>query len=306
MLDVCLLGCGGMIPLPDRWLTSLLLRYNGHMLLIDCGDGTQIPVRMADWGFRHIDILLLTHYHADHISGLPGFLLTLGNSMRTEPLTIAGPPGLHEIMKGVRIMAPDVQFNINLVELSDREPSELDIGDFHIRSVPMEHTDPCLGYSIEIRRLPLFNVEKAEANAVPQALWESLHQGKTVCSEDTTYTPEMVIDKYRKGLKIAYTTDSRPKEAFVALARDSDLMICEGMYGDPNKLEKALVNKHMMFSEAAQMARDAHVKRLWLTHFSPSLHEPRLYLRQTQEIFKHTELGENLKKIELRFPETKE
>ncbi len=301
MLDICLLGCGGMIPLPERWLTSLLLRYNGHMLLIDCGDGNQIPVRMAGWGYKHIDTLLLTHYHADHISGLPGFLLTLGNSMRTEPLTIVGPKGLNKIMEGVRIIAPDISFNIELIELSIDAPSIITSGEFRIRSVPMDHTDPCLAYSVEIDRLPHFNEDKAHHNQVPVEAWQKLHKGNIVEYKGVTYKPKMVLDYPRKGLKVCYTTDSRPTKGFVDLAQNADLMVCEGMYGDPEKIVKAEQNKHMMFSEAATMAKLAGVKRLWLTHFSPSLHEPRLYLNETQAIFKHTELGENLKKAVLNF-----
>jgi len=301
MVDICLLGCGGMIPLPNRWLTSLLVRYNGKMILIDCGEGNQIPIRTLGWGFKNIDVILLTHYHADNIAGLPGFLLTLMNSMRTDPLTIAGPPGLLRIMEGVRILAPDVHYNINLVELSEDAISELKIGEFYIKSIPVYHTDSCLAYSIDIKRQPKFNVEKAENNKVPVRYWESLHNGMTIENEDGCYTPSMVSGKDRKGIKISYTTDTRPTKEFVDFSRDSDLLICEGMYGEKEKIVKAEKNRHMMFYEAAQIAYEANVKKLWLTHFSPSLSNPRLYLEETKLIFKKTELGENLKKIRLYY-----
>lgn len=301
MVDICLLGCGGMIPLPNRWLTSLLVRYNGKMILIDCGEGNQIPVRMTGWGFKSIDAILLTHYHADHIAGLPGFLLTLMNSMRVEPLIIAGPPGLYRIMEGVRILAPDVKFNIQLIELSENHISDLQVGDFYIKSIPVYHTDLCLGYSININRLPKFDINKAKGNNVPVKLWQALHNGLTIKENDIEYRPSLVLGKKRKGLKISYSTDTRPTRGFVDFAKNSDLMICEGMYGDRDKIGKAQKNRHMMFYEAAQMALEANVKKLWLTHFSPSLSDPKLFIEETRNIFKETELGDNLKMMVLNY-----
>ena len=102
MIDVCLLGTGGMMPLPYRWLTSLLVRYNGSSLLIDCGEGTQIAMKEKGWSFKPIDVICFTHYHADHISGLPGLLLTMGNAERTEPLTMIGPKGLERVVTVTR------------------------------------------------------------------------------------------------------------------------------------------------------------------------------------------------------------
>ena len=103
MLDVCLLGTSGMLPLPDRWLTSLMTRYNGSSLLIDCGEGTQIAIKEKGWSFNPIDVICFTHYHADHISGLPGLLLTIGNSDRTKPVTLVGPKGLSRVVGALRV-----------------------------------------------------------------------------------------------------------------------------------------------------------------------------------------------------------
>lgn len=112
MLDVCLLGCGGMMPLPRRWLTALMTRYNGSSLMIDCGEGTQVAIKEKGWSFKPIDVICFTHYHGDHISGLPGLLLTMGNADRTEPLTLVGPRGLERVVSALRVIAPELPFEI--------------------------------------------------------------------------------------------------------------------------------------------------------------------------------------------------
>lgn len=121
MLDVCLLGSGGMMPLPYRWLTSLMVRYNGSSLLIDCGEGTQIAVKEKGWSFKPIDVICFTHYHGDHISGLPGLLLTMGNADRTKPLTLIGPKGLERVVNALRVIAPELPFPIVFREISGPE-----------------------------------------------------------------------------------------------------------------------------------------------------------------------------------------
>ena len=121
MLDVCLLGSGGMMPLPYRWLTSLMTRFNGSSLLIDCGEGTQIAIKEKGWSFKPIDVICFTHYHGDHISGLPGLLLTMGNADRKEPLTLIGPKGLERVVTALRVIAPELPFEIKFIEITQPE-----------------------------------------------------------------------------------------------------------------------------------------------------------------------------------------
>ena len=121
MLDVCLLGTGGMMPLPYRYLTSMMARYNGKSILIDCGEGTQIAMKEKGWSPKPIDIMCFTHYHADHISGLPGLLLTMGNAERTEPLLMIGPKGLERVVNSLRTIAPELPFSIVFHELAEEE-----------------------------------------------------------------------------------------------------------------------------------------------------------------------------------------
>ncbi len=300
MLDVCLLGTAGMMPLPHRWLTSLMLRYNGSSLLIDCGEGTQIAAKEAGQNFKPIDILCITHFHADHVSGLPGLLLTMGNAERTEPLTIIGPKGLKQVVSSLRVIAPELPFPIELREMSEQD-EYFEINGYHIHAFRVNHNVTCYGYSVEIKRQGRFDVEKAKALQIPLKLWNPLQKGVTITENGVTYTPDMVLGAARKGLKVTYCTDSRPTDAIALAARDADLFICEGMYAEKEKLAKAKQYKHMTFYEAADLAKRAGAAELWLTHFSPSLVRAEQLVRAVRAIFPNAFLGKDGKSVELRF-----
>ena len=263
MLDVCLLGTSGMMPLPRRALTALMTRFNGSSLLIDCGEGTQVSIREKGFSMHAIDTICLTHVHGDHVSGLPGLLLSMGNAERTERLTIIGPKGMKKVVESLLVVAPGLPFEIEYIELTESE--------------------------------------KAKANHVPMKVWSSLQKGKTVDWEGKTYTPDMVLGPARKGLKVTYCTDTRPVPTIVEHAKKADLFICEGMYGEPEMVSKAKENRHMMFTEAAQLAKEAEASELWLTHYSPSLIRPDDFMEPVRKIFPAAKPGKDRKSAYLTF-----
>lgn len=290
------------MPLPYRWLTSMMTRCGGSNLLIDCGEGTQIALKEKGWSPKPIDFICFTHYHADHISGLPGLLLTMGNAERTEPLILAGPKGLKRVVEALRIIAPELPFEIQYLELS--EPREqLKIGPYQIDAFRVNHGVVCYGYSISIPRAGRFDVERARSQNIPMKIWSRLQKGEQILLDGIHYTPEMVLGEARRGLKVVYCTDTRPVPVIAEYARKADLFICEGMYGEDGKESKAREYKHMTFYEAAKLAREAEPKEMWLTHYSPSLIRPEEFMDKVRELFPQSIAARDGRTVELEFDE---
>ena len=294
-----------MMPLPHRWLTSLLVRYNGSSLLIDCGEGTQIAMREKGWSFKPVDVICFTHFHGDHIAGLPGFLMTMGNAERTEPLTLIGPKGLERVVNSLRVIAPDLPFEIRFMEITG--PRQVfPMNGYELCAFRVNHSVTCYGYTLELKRGGRFDPERARQAEIPLKFWKVLQRGETAGEGGKIYTPDMVLGPARKGLKVTYTTDTRPTASIAENAAGSDLFICEGMYAEPEKKKNALENRHMMCREAAALARDAKVKEMWLTHYSPSMMRPEQYLDELRTIFPGTRCGKDGMTTQLRFEDEEE
>ncbi len=302
MIDLCTLGTGGTMPMPDRALSSLYIRVNGRSLLIDCGEGTQVGVQKLGWGMQCIDGILITHFHADHVSGLPGMLLALTKAMRTEPLHIYGPSGLPYIVGGLRVIAPQLTFPVVLHELKgDEAPFHL-IG-LEITPFPLDHGMPCLGYRLHLPRPAAFDPQKARALGIPLPCWKRLQKGETVEIDGTVYQPEQVMGAPRRGITLLFATDTRPVPEIADLGFRCDMMILEGMYGAEEKYPLAIKNHHMLYREAASLASDAEAGQLILTHFSTSIEDPLEYLPNAQAIFPDTTCAEDGMTWVLHYPQ---
>lgn len=292
--------------MPKRWLTSLMARCSGTDLLIDCGEGTQIAMKEKGWSPKPIDIICLTHYHADHVSGLPGLLLSMGNAEKTTPLVIIGPKGLQKVVGALRIIAPELPFELKFIELNeDRE--QIKIGPYVIDAYRVNHNIPCYGYALTIPRAGEFDAAKAREQGIPLKFWNRLQHGENQTDPDTgiTYTPDQVMGEERKGIKVAYCTDSRPVPVIAEYAKDADLMICEGMYGEDGMEEKARGYKHMTMQEAAALAAKAQPKELWFTHYSPSMVNPKEYMNSIRKIFPRAHAARDGRSVDLGYEDTR-
>ena len=217
-------------------------------------------MRKKGYSCHDIDVICFTHYHGDHISGLPGLLLSMGNEGHTEPLLICGPKGVDEVVKNLTYICPELPFRVNTQVMGDFDTFERD--GFSVTSFEVRHSCPCIAYDVRINRAGRFDVEKAKQNGVPVALWSRLQKGEEIDG----YTRDMVLGETRRGIHVTYSTDTRPTDMISTMATDADLLICEGMF-ESEKLDRARESSHMTVTEAANLARESGCRELWLTHF---------------------------------------
>ena len=226
----------------------------------------------------------------------------MGNADRREPLTLIGPKGLERVVNALRVIAPELPFPIRFLEIEGTQQI-FEMNGYRLKAFRVNHNVLCYGYTLEIDRAGKFDIERAKAQGIPMQCWNPLQKGQTIEENGVVYTPDMVLGPDRKGIKLTYTTDTRPTESILRNARESDLFICEGMYGEDDKADKAKGYKHMTFREAAELARDARVKEMWLTHYSPSLIRPEEYMETVRGIFPQAYPGKDGKSAELNFEE---
>ena len=262
-----------MVPMPNRPLSSLLMRSGGSLVLFDCGEGTQIQMRRFHWGFRQLDAILLSHLHADHVAGLPGLFHTVANAGRTEPMHIYGPPGTVDVITGLRVIARYLPFDMVVHEMADGDTFSLGNG-LRVTVGEAEHRIQCLAYRIDLDRAPAFDPERAESLGLPRALWSRLQRGESVEHEGAVVEPSQVLGEPRTGLSFVFATDTRPTERVRELATGADLLVCESTYVLDEDREKAIRHGHMTLREACEMGMAAGAKAMWLTHFSGTIERP--------------------------------
>jgi ribonuclease Z len=289
MIDALLLGTSGTIPLPGRPLSALLARVGPHLILFDCGEGTQVSMRRWGWGFKALSTICFSHLHADHVGGLPGLLHSIARAERTEPLDIYGPPGTQRVVESLRIIARYMPFDVRVHELAGAD--DVRWHDARLAATPVDHSVPCLAYRLDLKRARRFDAERARAVGAPVETWKALQKGTTIRVGNRRIGPSDVLGPARRGLRLAFATDTRPTPGLPTFIAGADLFVCEGTYGDPADAENAVANHHMLFSEAAEIARAASARRLWLTHFSAKMLDPEQYLNTATSIFPATTIG---------------
>lgn len=308
MIDVTLLGTSALLPIPERALTAAAMFCGGHSILFDCGEGTQTAARRHSVSLMKTDIIALTHYHGDHVFGIPGLLLTMHNMGRTEPLYIMGPEGLSEAMAPLMTLVGAVNYEIRFISAPYEGLRLCDLIDgwpvkARLTAFKTEHRVSSCGYAFTLDRAGKFLPEKAVELGVPTRQWKVLQSGESVTVGDDVILPEAVLGEARRGLKFVFSGDTCACESLVNAARGADLFICEATYGENEQAELAIEHGHMNFAQAARVASDAEVKKLWLAHYSQMIKDTADYLPLAADIFPNTVCGEDGMSVTLRFEE---
>jgi ribonuclease Z len=296
-LEAFVLGCGGMMPLPYRHLTSVLLRREGDLFLFDGGEGTQVSLRKLNLKWKKINAIFVSHTHADHVTGIPGLLMLSSQVDRDDPLYIFGPPKIAEYIETSRKVL-DMYINYQIIVKEINEPGIVYSGDgFDVRSFPLQHTKTCVGYTLEEHPRPgAFFPDKARELNVPCGpLWSKLQAGESVISaEGATVTAAEVLGTPRKGRKFSFVTDTKYLPSIATEVADSDLLVCEGMF-EESLAETAAEKKHMTAVQAATIARDAKVKKMALIHYSPRYNDAdlKILLNEAKGVFPDTILSKD-------------
>ncbi|MBQ5400953.1 MAG: ribonuclease Z [Treponema sp.] len=304
-MEAFILGCGGMMPLPYRHCTSVLLRRDGDLFLFDGGEGTQVSLKRLNLKWKKINAIFVSHTHADHVTGLPGILMLSSQVERTEPLYIYGPPKIKEYIEtSRRVLDMYINYPIEVHEIT--APCVVYGGDgFYVRAFPLEHTKTCVGYTLEeLDRPGEFNPDAAIAMKVPRGpLWGKLQKGETVVNEEgNEVRPSDVMGGSRSGRKFSFVTDTMYIPSIAKEVKGSDLLICEGMFAD-DCADQAKQKKHMTARQAGIIARDADVKRMALIHYSPRYTDRELetLLVQAREVYPNAELSRDRKRFEIPY-----
>lgn len=308
MIHVAMLGTGALLPQPERALTSVFLTCKGHGILFDCGEGTQSAARKAGVSLMKTDLIALTHYHGDHIFGLPGLIQTMCMMGRKEPLTITGPGAIRDELAPILKLIGWIDFEIRLLSLPAEgiRLSEHFPGfpcEARLEAFPTLHSVPSQGYVFTLSRAGKFQPDKAEALSIPKFKWSLLQNGESIEVNGRTILPEEVLGPERKGLRVVFSGDTMPCEKLREAAKGADLFICEATYGMDSQEKLAKEHAHSTFSQAARLAAAAGTKRLWLTHFSQMILDPEEYLPFARAEYPETVCTKDGMSAELAFDE---
>jgi len=300
-LRLFFLGSSCSAPTKERNLTSIALQFHGKVFLFDCAEGTQQQMMKAGISYMKIDAIFFSHFHADHFLGLPGLLATMNMYERDVPLDIYGPRGIEarvELALKIAGLKPD--FEINCIEL--KKGAVLKEEDFSMQAFPLKHNTACFGFSFKEKdKLGKFIREKAIALGVPVGpLFAKLQSGKAVKVGKKIVKPADVMDynKGRRGRKVSIVLDTRASDSYVEYIKDSDILIHEAVFTS-DLIDRAIETFHSTAREAAEIAKKAHCKKLYLTHFSTRYENLETLLNEAREVFPNTYIGKDLLRITL-------
>jgi ribonuclease Z len=299
-LAVTFLGTGGSVPSARRSTASVLVSRGGERLLFDCGEGTQRQMQRS-LGLVQVDEIYLTHFHADHVLGIPGLLKTYDLTDRRVPLKIYGPPGLSELFQVFSPLVGRLKFTLDLIELTKNDPIPHD--GYAIEPFEAAHSARALGYAlVEDERPGRFDPAAAAAAGVPEGpAYAALQRGEAVEGEAGTVSPDQVMGPSRPGRTIVLTGDTAPSPATVSAAADADLLIHDASFAE-EEAQRAAETGHSTVGQAAAVAAEAHVKLLALVHISSRYHVGKV-IEEAKEAFEATVAPRDFDVIELPFPE---
>jgi ribonuclease Z len=308
-MECVLLGSGGMMPMPYRFLTSLAVRLQGQLYIFDAGEGCQINLKKAKLGIKTLRVLAISHLHGDHCLGVPGLLMMRAQVDDPGPLVLLGPPGVERFIRQIHgSLAFFINYPISFVEW-DEGCSEVAYEDDLVRILwgPLKHTAFCLGYRLEEHPRPgKFSPDRARALRVPSGpLWGKLQHGSPVTVENgVTISPDQVLGPTRPGRKVCYAVDTRPNKSLYRLCRDVEAAFLDGMFL-PEHGAEAEAKGHMTVDDAARIASRGGARRAILVHISPRYTEedvPRL-AEAARQRFEHAEMGTDLQHFEIPYPD---
>ncbi len=302
-MQIVFLGTSGSWPTPKRNVTAIAVKRGPEVLLFDCGEGTQRQFMLSKLSFMQVTRVFVSHFHGDHFLGLPGMIQSMSMNGRENALEVYGPRGVERLVTDLLSLGYFTPaFAVTAKELAPG--GEVDGGEYVVRAFEAKHTVPALGYVLEEKARPgRFSLEKAKELGIPAGpLYSRLQDGQAVKLGRKTIRPEDVLGPPRRGRKIVYTGDSMPTEELVAIARGADVLIHDAT-SDAALEEKANRYGHSSSRQAAQVAKEAGVGMLVLTHLSPRYEDPASVFNDAKAVFDRVMLAEDFAETEVLYPE---
>jgi len=300
-IRLVVLGTSCSNPTVERNLTAIGLRFEGNWLLFDCPEGTQRQMMKANASYMRVHSIFLSHFHADHVLGLPGLIATMAMHGRDTPLHVFGPRGTKkEIAKVMDLALMKKNFEIRVKEVSSGLVTKH--GKYTVSAMPLKHTAKCLGYVFKEKdKEGKFQREKALKLGIPEGpLWSQLQQGKKAKVGKKEFKPEQVMDydKGRKGKKVSIVMDTLPSDSYFDAIKDSDVLVHEAAFLDKH-VSRAKETKHSTAKQAAWVASQTNAKKLVIVHISPRYKKNSLVENEARQEFGNVVVPKDLEEIEV-------